>query len=137
MSRIASLSLLGLMALASSAALATPASATAPSLVCQLSPSTSAPRPGACGTFRPATNYVIHNTVLNGPAGGYVWTTPAGATASAGCRSGAATCDLFVNGISGLDRDFVTSVAIPGSGTQSVTAVVPAVCRDADGIHLC
>ncbi|MFC4535259.1 hypothetical protein [Sphaerisporangium dianthi] len=127
MPRTISLSLLGLAALFGAVTLATPASAASPSLSCQVIPSSTGPSTGVCGTFRAASSYVIDNAVQNGPAGGYAWSVPSGTRVVAGCQSTTPFCDLSVRATS-VDRDFVTSVAVPGFGVLSVTAVIPAVC---------
>jgi hypothetical protein len=126
MSRIISLSLLGLAALASTAVLAGPASATSPSLTCEILHSSSPARPITCGTFRAASTYVIHNAVANGPASGYGWTPPPGITSSSGCSTTDAFCDFTFRSDQN-DHDLETSVQINGS-TLRVTAVIPAVC---------
>jgi hypothetical protein len=126
MSRIISLSLLGLAALASTAVLAGPASATSPP-TCQINPSTSGPSPIVCGTFRAASTYGIHNAVANGPSTGYTWTVPAGITSFSGCSFTTAFCDFTFHS-DGNDHDLTTSVQINGSSPLPVTAVIPAVC---------
>ncbi|MGW4640978.1 hypothetical protein ACWEN6_20800 [Sphaerisporangium sp. NPDC004334] len=132
MPRTISLSLFGLVALFAAAVLATPASAASASLACQVIPSTSGSSTTVCGTFRAASSYVIDNAVQGGPASGYDWQVPSGTKVVGGCNSTTPFCDLSVRAAA-RDREFVTSVGVPGSGTLSVTAVLPAVC----GAFLC
>jgi hypothetical protein len=132
MSKIVSLSVLGLAALASSAALAVPASAASPTLRCQVIPSRSGAQTGTCGTFTAARSYVIDNALQDGPATGWTWSVPAGTTVVGGCSANSTFCDLSVRAATG-DRDFVTTVVFSGGGTLSVDAFLPAVC----GTELC
>jgi hypothetical protein len=126
-SKLVSLSLLGCLAVASSVALAAPASAASPSLSCKVFPSSFPYRTGVCGTSQAATTYLIDNAVANGPASGYDWSVPSGTKVVGGCNSTSPFCSLSVRANSS-DRDFTTQVTVPGAGTLSVVAVIPAVC---------
>jgi hypothetical protein len=132
MSRFVTLPLIGLAALASSAAIALPAHADSASLVCQVIPSRSGVSAPVCGTFLAASSYVIDNGVAGGPASGYSWSVPSGTRVVGGCNSTSPFCDLSVRAAP-RDRSFVTSVSAPGIGTLSVEADLPAVC----GSELC
>ncbi|WP_412543890.1 hypothetical protein R8Z50_15780 [Longispora sp. K20-0274] len=134
MLRTLALPLLGLVAstaMATTPAQAAPAQAPAalanPTMTCQILPSGVPPRQSTCGTFRAASTYVVDNAVQNGPASGYTWIVPAGIRVVGGCRTDTPFCDLSVR--SGLvDQDITTSVVIPGFGTLTANAVIPAVC---------
>ena len=109
----------------------TPASATGPSLACNIQPSNNDNFNVMCGTSIPTTSYTI-SYVVQGGSGTYTysWTPPAGGTNTGGCTSTTFYCDVSVHH-GDLDHSYVATVVLTQGGTKTTlksTAFIAGVC---------
>jgi hypothetical protein len=111
----------------------TAASASGPTLGCNIQPSGNDNFTSTCGTGDPSSSYGVTYEV-QGTSGTvtYAWTPPSSGTVTSGCTSTSNTCSISVRGLE-EDQRLTATVIVTENGspsTLSSTAIINAVCGD-------